>query len=166
MAAHGLLKVDTEYELTVKQIIEKAGSFVSNKTETAGVTMFCHHFILEDDDKITYKTQVCEANDTQNYCNVGDVMVIRVKAFSRDIHTIEFLARDGRPIIKNTSKPIDLNSGVIKEFKETGIMALKNNNKVTALQCAAAYYTYRIEAGQKPEMVVELARVFEKYLDE
>lgn len=158
MAAFGLLAVDNEYELTVVEIYERQGTpFIGKYEPNIGKTLYCHHFIMEDEDKIQYKCQVCEQSDTQNWCNIGDVMSFNVKAFTREIHTIEFLSRDGQPV-RNTAFIKEAKKEIVKEIS-AGL-----SPKSIALLSASIFFSNRIENDE--ESVLKKAKEFEKYLTE
>lgn len=165
MAKYGILTINSDYEFTVKEIKEGASTFISRKPETQGQTMYCHQYILEDDDKIRYSCQVCDLKDTQNYCNPGDTMRFKVKAFTRDIHSIEFLARDGIAYTGAHQRPpaYNLPDPVSESIKQVETLATA---KVISLQCAVTMFANRIENEMTGETVLDTAKKYYKYLTE
>lgn len=159
MGAFGVLNVDSEHEFTVREIYEAATSFISKKAPSTGQTIYCHHFILEDDDRVRYKCQVCDTKETQNICNAQDTITFKVKAFKMDIHTIEILARDGRPIKPVASIPGPEVENTIHE--STGH---PTSARVIALQCSVAFFANRVENEASGETVMETAKKYEEYL--
>lgn len=157
MAEFGILEIEREYEFTVRDIKENATPpFVSQKPLSKGQKFHCHHFIMQDEDKVPYLCQICEPKETQNYCNVGDVMTFRVKSFTREVHTIEFIARDGKQI-----KAVAHIPGPDTENVNSKTNSILNPIRVIALQCAVTYYTNRLEGSDD---VFSKAAQFEKYL--
>lgn len=161
MAQYGLLPEGEEFEMTVAGISEAAGNFKSKMQVTFGQTMYCHHYIMEDEHGVRYKCQICEPKDTQNYCNPGDVMQFKVKRYTMDIHTIEFLARDGQQIKQMAALP-ESDQPLQKINDRAYNLAVKS----VALQSAVAFFTHRVEDKAKNETVLQKAREYEGYLTE
>ena len=123
----GQLAIDKEYVLTVASTSE-GQPFPSTR---GGDLMYPHKFVLTDEDNIEYKCQVCDLNETHSYCQLFDEVQIKVKCFTKNIHTIEFIRVDapkhvdpikpkepnkiynGNPIIGSTAAALSLNAAVL-----------------------------------------------------
>lgn len=163
--------------MTVREIKESASNFISKGEGSRGVKMYCHHFVLEDDDKVPYLAQVCETSEIQNWCNIGDTMEFMVKKYAFDIHTIEFLSRDGKRIaatahLPGEPKPLAqaVNEfGPVKEIVAAPVINIPPsswNNKAIALFCSATFFIQRYENANEGETVLSKAAEFEAYLNQ
>lgn len=164
MAQYGILAVNKEFELTVREIKEAHTNYISNFPATKGLKMYCHHFVLSDEDGIEYLCQVCETKDTQNWCNIGDTIGIKVKNFTHEIHTIEFMSRDGRRVAPTASLPGETKPMMPEQRQEAPVIPEGQwTNRAIALFCAATFFTNRHEIDN--DTVINKAKEFELYLN-
>ncbi len=161
MAEFGILEKNKEYELLVVDAKDAQGQYTSKVGNTAGQLIYCHHLILQDEDGIRYRCQLCEGKDTQNYCDAGDMITVKVKTFTYDIHTIDFISREGRKVTPTAYLP---STPIGKELCESEQIDYSKTAKGVALQAAAIFMTNRIENKDEGLTVIQVAKKFEDYL--
>jgi hypothetical protein len=73
------------FTLLCDEIEEAFDTFTQNGS---GHTMYCHKFILSDDQGEQYPTQWCTEYPTQDFCKAGDVVKVQIKKLTRGIYTM------------------------------------------------------------------------------
>lgn len=158
------LALNQIFTLKVKEIIDAKDSYPKNGT---GDTMYCHYFVLCDDEGEEYPAQTCNEFPKQSFCSVGDMVKVQIKSFTRNIYTfapIEVLAASGleKPKMEETyAAPYQ---GPIGELVKT-----HNNPNIAgtildrAMTLAIAYYKDNEVPFQK---VTEYADMIAKWFRE
>jgi hypothetical protein len=160
--SYGMLKIEQTYEMEVLRINPAAERFPSRAAE--GGTMYCHQFILCDalDNDPEYKCQICDKNDNQAYAKPKDIIVFKVKTFTKNIHTIEIIENKGHGTKTVPGKPIAIDTTKYPNPIMGGTAA------ALALNAAVSYWSVRGEANESEtfnsDNVIKTADVFYNFL--
>lgn len=73
------------FTLKCEEIENAFDTFEKNGT---GEMVFCHKFILSDEEGNKYPCQWCTDYGIQNFCKVGDMVKVQIKKFTRGIYTM------------------------------------------------------------------------------
>jgi hypothetical protein len=85
------LMIGQTYQFIVKSIQSNADNF--EKRDGTGKS-YCHYFVMKSDDGFECDCQICDSNEMQNYCSIGDIVKIKIKQFSRNRYTLESISID------------------------------------------------------------------------
>lgn len=133
------------YTLKVKEMQAAADSF---ENKVSGGRSYCHYITLADENGELFYAQICDGFASQSYCNVGDIVKVKIKVFTRDRYTLESIAVVNHTVpASNNNAPAPLsNNNPVKSSINTHVAGKASS---VAINAAVSYYANRPVSNEK-----------------